>query len=200
MADAKISALTGATTPLAGTEVVPVVQSGQTRKVSVADLTTGRAISATELTLTTGNLIVASGKGIDFSATPGTGTSELLADYEEGIWTPTDNSGASLSFTDLTGNCYYTKVGNLVTCVFNITYPTTLDSSNCAVTGLPFIAKNTTNSIAGGYFTYSGSTVIMTILVGTNSSQFFFYQYSGSNVINSVLSGKTIRGVITYMV
>lgn len=45
MADAKISQLTGATTPLAGTEVLPLVQSGTTKKVSVANLTAGRDIS-----------------------------------------------------------------------------------------------------------------------------------------------------------
>ena len=42
MADKKISALTGASTPLAGTEVLPIVQSGSTVKVSVANLTAGR--------------------------------------------------------------------------------------------------------------------------------------------------------------
>jgi hypothetical protein len=52
MADKKISALTGATTPLAGTEVLPIVQSGATVKVAVSDLTAGRAISATVLTST----------------------------------------------------------------------------------------------------------------------------------------------------
>ena len=39
MADKKISALTGATTPLAGTEVLPIVQSGATVKVATDDLT-----------------------------------------------------------------------------------------------------------------------------------------------------------------
>jgi hypothetical protein len=51
MADKKISALTGATTPLAGTEVLPIVQGGATVKVSVADLTAGRAVSASSLTV-----------------------------------------------------------------------------------------------------------------------------------------------------
>lgn len=46
MADKKISALTAASTPLAGTEVLPIVQSGSTVKVSVADLTAGRSITA----------------------------------------------------------------------------------------------------------------------------------------------------------
>jgi hypothetical protein len=39
MADLKISQLTGATTPLAGTEVLPIVQSSTTRKIATDDLT-----------------------------------------------------------------------------------------------------------------------------------------------------------------
>lgn len=39
MADKKISALTAATTPLAGTEVLPIVQSGATVKATVANIT-----------------------------------------------------------------------------------------------------------------------------------------------------------------
>jgi len=39
MANSKISALTAATTPLAGTETVPIVQSGATVKATVANLT-----------------------------------------------------------------------------------------------------------------------------------------------------------------
>ena len=38
MADKKISALTGAATPLAGTEVLPIVQSGATVKATVANI------------------------------------------------------------------------------------------------------------------------------------------------------------------
>jgi len=114
MADKKISALTAATTPLAGTEVLPIVQSGATVKVAVSDLTAGRAISATSVTASTGNFVVGtSGQGIDFSATAGTGTSELLADYEEGTWTPTQGAGLTVvgAFSS-TGT--YTKVGNIV--------------------------------------------------------------------------------------
>ena len=62
MADSKISALPASTVPLAGTEVLPIVQSSTTKQVSVANLTAGRAISATQITLTTGNVIVASGR------------------------------------------------------------------------------------------------------------------------------------------
>jgi hypothetical protein len=52
MADKKISQLTGASTPLAGTEVLPIVQSGSTVKVSAADVTAGRAVSAASVAVT----------------------------------------------------------------------------------------------------------------------------------------------------
>lgn len=45
MSDKKISQLTASTTPLAGTEVLPVVQSGDTKQVSVANLTAGRDVA-----------------------------------------------------------------------------------------------------------------------------------------------------------
>lgn len=52
MADTKISALPASTTPLAGTEVLPIVQSSATKQVSVANLTAGRAVSASTFTST----------------------------------------------------------------------------------------------------------------------------------------------------
>ena len=49
MADKKISDLTAASTPLAGTEVLPIVQTSTTKKVSVANLTDGRDVSVARL-------------------------------------------------------------------------------------------------------------------------------------------------------
>lgn len=49
MADVKISALPAASTPLAGTELVPIVQSGVTSRVSVDNLTAGKSVSAAAL-------------------------------------------------------------------------------------------------------------------------------------------------------
>jgi len=82
MADKKISALTAASTPLAGTEVLPIVQGGTTVQVSVANLTAGRAVASTSLATnvvytstlaaspaTTGqNFYVYSGGGLNVSA------------------------------------------------------------------------------------------------------------------------------------
>jgi hypothetical protein len=101
--------------------------------------------SSGDLTLETGNLVIGtSGKGIDFSATAGTGTSELFDDYEEGTWTPTYTTNGtnfdSVTYDAVTsGN--YTKIGNLVTLVARIrTDAITIGSASgsLVVGGLPF--------------------------------------------------------------
>jgi hypothetical protein len=139
MADTKISALPASTVPLAGTEVLPIVQSSTTRQVSVANLTAGRAISATQLTLTTGSVIVASGQGIDFAATPNTGTSELFNDYEEGTWTPTLTFGGGNTGLAATQLGLYTKIGRQVSFVLYVALSAKGSSSGGAtITGLPY--------------------------------------------------------------
>ena len=60
------------------------------------------------------NIVMANGKGIDFSATSGTGTSELFDDYEEGTWTPTLVGTTSGSATVTVTFANYTKIGNVV--------------------------------------------------------------------------------------
>jgi hypothetical protein len=169
MADTKISALPASTTPLAGTEVLPIVQGGATKQVSVANLTAGRAISATQLTLTTGNVIVASGQGIDFSATPGTGTSELLADYEEGTHTATVTPGTSGTVSLLAGNTLlaYTKVGRLVTITGNIVADVVVLPIGYFDISLPFVVADLPE-VSGR----SAATITMQSTVLSNISDF----------------------------
>jgi hypothetical protein len=57
MANSKISALTSATTPLAGTETLPIVQSSATKQVSVANLTAGRAVTMLSNTMASASAV-----------------------------------------------------------------------------------------------------------------------------------------------
>jgi len=192
MANSKISALTLATTPLAGTETLPIVQSAANTQVSVANLTTGRAISATQLTLTTGNLIVANGQGVDFSATPGTGTSELFDDYEEGTWTGALVAGTSGTITMNAGlkTGSYTKVGRLVT-VTGLFYVDSVLSPVGALTltGLPY-ATPVSN------YSRSAPAIYTTALQATATS--FVMGYLVNNT-SEIIIAKLVAGVATAM-
>lgn len=79
MANSKISALTSASTPLAGTETLPIVQSSTTKQVSVANLTAGRSVSALDLSTTAGPVEVRapSGVGVRFIETSSGNTNRI---------------------------------------------------------------------------------------------------------------------------
>ena len=90
-----------------------------------------------------GNLVIGtSGKGIDFSITshPAGMTSELLADYEEGTWTPSTAFATFVGAASSSGT--YTKVGRQVTINGTLTGATsvTVGASGILTSSLPFTA------------------------------------------------------------
>jgi hypothetical protein len=95
-----------------------------------------------------GNIVLSlSGAGIDFSATAGTGTSELFDDYEEGTWTPTftyvSAGTLSVSYSSQTG--FYTKIGDTVYIRMDLRFSSFTKgtaSGTPLIAGLPFVAKN----------------------------------------------------------
>ena len=97
-----------------------------------------------DVTLSNGNLVIGtSGKGIDFSATAGTGTSELLNDYEEGTWTPVlvgVTSAGTGTYSMQQG--VYTKVGNLVTVAGFLQWSAHTGTGELRINGLPFTANS----------------------------------------------------------
>lgn len=114
MADLKISQLSAATA-LAGTEVVPVVQSGVTKKTTIDQI-----------------LAPASGKGINFAAAGG----DTLTIYDEGTWTPLDAVGSALTQNKTST---YTRIGRQVTLLFDVSWTA---STIPTMTGLPFTVLN----------------------------------------------------------
>jgi hypothetical protein len=112
--------------------------------VSVTNTGTGNNVLATtptlvgDVTLSTGNLVIGtSGKGIDFSATPGTGTSELFNDYEEGTWTP---AFAAWTTAPTFSDARYIKIGSQVTVI--MLGQNGVNAGAQAITGLPFTNSN----------------------------------------------------------
>lgn len=112
-------------------------------------------------TIVNGNLVIGtSGKGIDFAATAGTGTSELLDDYEEGTWTPTfiatGTALTSVTYDFASGT--YTKIGNTVYCsVFIRSSAITIGAAtgDAAIGGLPFAALDSSTPKIGRYASWA---------------------------------------------
>ena len=147
-------------------------------------------------TIVNGNLVIGtSGKGIDFSATPGTGTSELLSDYEEGTWTPVVSSTGGTITTVGAVSGRYIKVGTQVT-VFATVNITTRGTASGAliIDGLPF-APNT--SLQASY-TPSGVNFSSALSVGGFTTSVMFLRYYDATF--PVDTGSGIYVTSTYSV
>jgi len=186
MADSKISALPASTTPLAGTEVLPIVQSTTTKQVSVANLTAGRAVSALSLTSTT---------TLDV-----TGTSTLSGNA---IISVTDDTNAALRITQLgTGNALLVE---------DSTNP---DASPFVIDASGAVGLGTTTPVSllhvdGGFITArrytGGSALVLGRAIGSAASptivanndiisNLVFRGYDGTNYVDCAIIGSQIDG------
>jgi hypothetical protein len=202
MADKKISQLPLATTPLSGSEVLPIVQGGDTEQVSVANLTAGRDVSVKKLTATDNVVVGTAGKGIDFSAnTHAAGmTSELLTWYEEGVWTGTLIGDVAAPTTPVTVDGRYTRIGRQVTLqisLFNV--DTTGASGVMLITGLPF-TNSAERAYGSCFFISMGSAVATAHIQASDSRISFLDAVTGSYINISAGGGKYIGLSITYTV
>jgi hypothetical protein len=287
MADLKISALPASTTPLAGTEVLPIVQSSATKQVSVANVTAGRNVavrtlaanttlsawvapfdslvelkdgvsmssaygigynpvnayvgsggftyrnssvaslyqngpgthewsraasgtagaavtwisqlktdSSDNVIASTGNVVIGTAaKGIDFSANTGAPgmTSELLNWYEEGTWTPNDQSGNGLIL--VINSATYVRIGRLVTVQMDVSYPVTAAGGVAAIGGIPFSCANNNGA---ALYTNSANSIVGAQL--TNSGIFYFQTLAGANASPLQMSNSAIRLTCSYQV
>jgi len=162
---------------------------------------------------TSGNLAFPSGQGIDFSATGGptngSDSSELLDDYEEGTWTPeiADALTGGNTVTHVVQNGLYTKVGNIVTAYFRVTWSSLgscASGSLIRIRNFPYSSKS--NS---GQFYYTGTLVPIdgpttVLLTGNETHGILFDDNNPDNTqtfanLPSSNTGNGLNGTITYL-
>jgi hypothetical protein len=137
MADKKISALTGATTPLAGTEVLPIVQGGATVNVSVANLTAGRVASVSGLTVSglTASTALALNGSKNLVSVTNTGTGDNVLATSPTLVTPILGTPTSGTVTNLTGTASININGTVGATTANTGVFTTLRTTGNVLLG-----------------------------------------------------------------
>jgi len=135
--------------------------------------------------------------GINFanggSTPPGT-TGQTMTNYEEGTWTPSDGSGAGLTFT---GNFTFTRIGRLVIVSMDITFPATASGAAIQINGLPFSTFITGTS--GWAMAHTTSNLSATWTYG-GSSSLVVRTLADVAVTNSQMSGKSTTGCFIYFI
>jgi hypothetical protein len=138
-----------------------------------------------------GGAVAATGVGIAFPATQSASTDvNTLDDYEEGTWTPTDQSGAGLTLTS-SGTGRYTKIGRMVQVQASFSYPTTANGSSAVIGGLPFPGAATYYPASFGAI--QGGTITSLVYVQLDSSPFTNF-VPRANLTNTTYTNAQMSG------
>jgi len=154
----------------------------------------------------TENIVLALGKGIDFSANANaTGmTSELLNYYEEGTFTPTVTQGTIVNL-----GASYTKTGNRCALSFGITtFSDITTAANISIGGLPFAhaaGSDAVGAVLAKNVDMGGTETTLTALLAAGSAQIFLYgsdvsgmTYTAAQHIDLTIGSATTYITITY--
>ena len=157
-----------------------------------------------------GNLKFPSGQGIDFSSQTNEGSTSqnaLLADYEEGVWTPTNTIGMTLTNNN---TAHYIKIGKQVTVWFDLTLTGNPDSAQCSmIQNLPYVSKQSntyygqSNSVwysntGDAKKDYDDDNTL--IFVNNNDTNIYIWNVtSGHSRVRSWGNNRRFRGTITYL-
>ena len=142
------------------------------------------------------------------SITLGGGTA--LANYAEGTFTPTLEGATTAGTTTYTHqNGYYTRVGNLVTCIGSVAVSAATGTGTATIGALPFTVKNQTNGGTQGSVSVSSTWAwpALTTCIGlqaTINSSTAVIRADGSAQFSANLqmtnAACTIKFAVTYQI
>ena len=164
MANVKITDLTAASTPLAGTELFEVVQASNSRKVAASD-------------------IAASATNVRTVATGGTGAATLTG-YVKGNGTSAMTAAATIPFADLAGRAFAQpssdadQTGN-VAAATAVTFNTDLTGTGISVVS----STQVTFAVAGTYML--APSIQLSNSAAADHDATIWFRKNGTNIANS---------------
>ena len=118
----------------------------------------------------------------------------VLDDFRQLTWTPSDGSGVTLAI--VVNSAYYVKWGSNVIATFDVTYPVTGSGANAVITGLPWTSNKAGNY--PGFVGFNNSTIAFNINVPANTKNIIPTTNAGVQVTNVQLTAKQIIGGVFY--
>jgi len=164
MANVKITDLTAASTPLAGTELFEVVQASNSRKVAASD-------------------IAASATNVRTVATGGTGAATLTG-YVKGNGTSAMTAAATIPFADLAGRAFAQPSSN-VDQTGNIAAATAVTlNTDLTGTGISVVSSTQVTLAVAGTYMFSPSIQLSNSAAADHDVTIWFRK-NGTNIANS---------------
>jgi hypothetical protein len=138
---------------------------------------------------------IAFGAGISVS---GTGVVAVTGYTAPGNWTPNDASGAGLALT--VHSARWGKIGDICVLDFDISYPSTSDTHNAILGGVPSVctATHTQSGVitpnAGGSLTFG-----IAVIDWDATNELSIFSSASGRVQNATISGGEIRGTFAFL-
>lgn len=110
-------------------------------------------------------------------------------------WTPSDGSGAALTFTGVSAN--YQRVGGLVFAYAQLTYPATADGTSAVIAGFPVATPNQTYGKQCSV-SYANAVSAVHMSMQQNTTSAVMSASDGTVAVNSNLSGKQLQFICIY--
>lgn len=164
MANVKIPDLTAASTPLAGTELIEIVQSNFSRKVAASD-------------------IAATATNVRTVATGGTGAATLTG-YVKGNGTSAMTASATIPYADMSGRAYISAISTVdqtgnVSAATAVTFSSTVFSD-----GISIVASTQVTFTAAGTYMLAPSIQFVNSAASDYDVTIWFRK-NGTNIANS---------------
>jgi len=123
-------------------------------------------------------------------------TANLSDVTNAGSWTPSDQSGATLTFTAVSVS--YTKIGNMVFVYGRLTFPSTANGSGVLIGGLPATVANQNYASAPGVCNSNGTISVQAQPIKNATTFFLLNAVTGAGITNANMSTQTMNCTFSY--
>jgi hypothetical protein len=122
---------------------------------------------------------------------------EKAPSIARGSWTPTDGSGAGLTFSSASGHWF--RIGEMVVATGIVTYPTTANATAAKIGGFPFAFENIASNRVSGSLTHSTVAGVQKMFPELTTTVAPLLSDVSAGVTNANCSGGTFGFCITYL-
>jgi hypothetical protein len=174
-----------------------VATSGSASDLTTGTLPNGRLSSVPNSALANSSVTIA-GHSVSLGGSQTLATIDLSDVTAPTLWTPSDQSGASLSFSSV--DCFYQKIGGMYYVYGTLTFPATSNGNSIVIGGIPAVPNQQHAQVPSPVGANIGAGLTPIAEPIPNSTTFKIVSLSNDNtgITNAQLTSSHVRVMLIY--